>query len=313
MQDNARKVTYGAMMIALFAILLAVTLYIPPLGLITIFIIPLPIILYRLRYNRASSILVTATGITLSLLVGGGVILVPFAFVFGLLGIVIGETVSLGKTKLYTLMATGLTLLTTGTIMYVVAVFTSNFNIIDEFFTATDEVRSQMPSFMEKLGGLPDNYDELIDSQITFYQTNIPSLFIITIFVMAFIFISLNLEVASRLGNKVQKFPPFREMKLPVMTVIVYGIVLLLSLFVPAEPGTNFYLLSNNATMILQFLFLLQGISLVYHIVYTMKAPKVMTVVVTIFALALSPITIMLGILDTGMNLRAWIGKDKLK
>ena len=59
MQDNARKITYGAMMIALFAILLAVSLYIPLLGSVTMFFIPLPIILYRLRYDRTSSILVT--------------------------------------------------------------------------------------------------------------------------------------------------------------------------------------------------------------------------------------------------------------
>lgn len=277
------------------------------------FFIPLPIILYRLRYDRASSLLVTATGIMLSLLVGGGVILVPFAFVLGLLGVVMGETVSLGKTKLYTLMATGLTLLITGTIMYVAAVFVFNFNVIDEFFITIDETRGQMTSLMETLGGLPDNYNELINSQIEFYQTTIPSLFIIAIFVLAFIYITLNLEVASRLGNKVPKFPPYREMKLPVMTVIVYGIVLLWSLFVPAEPGTNIDLIFINATMILRFLFLLQGISLVHHFIYKMKAPRVMTVVATIFALILSPITTMLGILDTGMNIRAWIGKDKLK
>lgn len=313
MQDNARKITYGAMMIAIFAILLAVSLYVPLLGSITMFFIPLPIILYRLRYDRASSLLVTATGVMLSLLVGGGGILVPFAFVLGLLGIVIGETVSLGKTKLYTLMATGLTLLITGTIMYVVAVFTFNFNVIDEFFTAIDEAREQMTSFMGTLGGLPENYNEMIDSQIEFYQTAIPSMFIISIFVMAFIYITLNLEVASRLGNKVPKFPPFREMKLPVATVIVYGIVLLWSLFAPAEPGTNLYLISINATMILRFLFLLQGISLVHHFIYNMKAPKVMIVVATVFALILGPITTMLGILDAGMNIRAWIGKDKVK
>jgi len=152
-----------------------------------------------------------------------------------------------------------------------------------------------------------------MDSQIEFYQTAIPSMFIISIFVMAFIYITLNLEVASRLGNKIPKFPPFREMKLPVATVIVYGIVLLWSLFAPAEPGTNLYLISINATMILRFLFLLQGVSLVHHFIYNTKAPKVMTVVVTVFALILSPITTMLGILDTGMNIRAWIGKDKLK
>ncbi|WP_342507557.1 YybS family protein [Sporosarcina sp. FSL K6-2383] len=312
MQDNARKVTYGAMMIALFAVLLAVSLYAPILGNVTMFFIPLPIILYRLRYDRASSLLVTTTGIMLSLLVGG-IVLVPFAFIHGLLGFVVGDTVQTNKTKLYTLMATGLTLLVTGILMYAAAVLVFGFNAIDELFKMIDEAREQVTSFMGTLGGLPDNYDKLMDTQIEFYQTAIPSLFIITIFVLSFIYITLNLEVASRLGNKVQKFPPFREMKLPVMTVIVYGIVLLLSLFVPAEPGTNYYLITINATMILRFLFLLQGISFVHYFIYEMKVPKVMSVVATIFALLLSPITTMLGILDAGMNIRAWIRKDKLK
>ncbi|WP_318616550.1 YybS family protein [Sporosarcina sp. YIM B06819] len=312
MQDNARKITYGAMMIALFAILLAVSLYAPLLGNVTMFFIPLPIILYRLRYDRTSSLLVTATGVMLSLLIGG-ILLVPFALIHGLLGFVVGETVKTGKTKLYSLMATGLTLLITGMMMYVAAVFAFNFNAIDELFKVIDEVRVQMSSFMGKVGGLPDNYNEMMDSQIEFYQTAIPSMFIISVFVLAFIYITLNLEVASRLGNAVPKFPPFREMKLPVMTVILYGVVLLLSLFVATEPGTNFYLISINATMILRFLFLLQGISLIHHYMHEMKLPKVVTVVATGFALLLSPITTMLGILDAGMNIRAWIRKDKVK
>lgn len=312
MQDNVRKITFGAAMIALFVMILAVSLYVPILWIITLFVIPLPIVLYRLRYDRASSLLMTATGIILSLLVGG-IALTPFAFGFGLLGIVMGETVSLGKTKLYTLMATGLTLLMTSTIMYVVAVFAFNFNVIEEFFLAIEEARKQMATVMEPIGGLPDNYNEMVNSQIAFYETAIPSLYIIGVYVLAFIYTTLNLGIASRLGNKVQKFPPFHDMKLPVMTVILYGVLLLMSLFVTTEPGTNFYLITINATLILRFLFLLQGISLVHYFMSKIKSPKVVTVIVTGFALLLSPITTMLGILDTGMNIRAWIGKDKVK
>ena len=135
MQDNARKITYGAMMIALFAILLAVSFYIPLLGNVTMFFIPLPIILYRLSYDRNSSLLVLATGIVLSLLIGG-ILLVPFAFVHGLLGFVIGDTIMMGKTKLYTFMASGLTLLITGMVIYVAAVLFFGFNVIDELMTA---------------------------------------------------------------------------------------------------------------------------------------------------------------------------------
>ncbi|MFJ7935424.1 YybS family protein [Sporosarcina sp. NPDC096371] len=312
MQDNARKITYGAMMIALFAIMLAVSLYVPLLGSIAMLFIPLPIILYRLRYDRTSSLLVTATGIVLSLLIGG-IILVPVAFLYGLLGFVIGETVKTGKTKLYTLMATGLTLLITTMTMYVASVFLFGINVIDEFFKVIDKAREQMTSYMEKFGGLPKDYDKMLDAQIELYQTTIPSMFIIAVFILAFIYVALNLEVTRRLGNKVQKFPPFREMKLPMMTVILYGIVLLLTLFVAPEPGTSFYLISINATMILRFLFLLQGISLVHHFMHVMKLPKALTVVSTVFALLLSPITTMLGILDTGTSIRAWIRKDKAK
>ena len=57
----------------------------------------------------------------------------------------------------------------------------------------------------------------------------------------------------------------------------------------------------------------MQGISLIHHYMYEMKLPKVVTVIATVFALMLSPITTILGILDAGMNIRAWIGKDKMK
>ena len=98
MQDNARKITYGAMMIALFAILLAVSLYTPFIGNVTMFFIPLPIILYRLKYDRTSSLLTLATGVVLSLLIGG-ILLMPLAFVHGILGFVIADAILNGQIK----------------------------------------------------------------------------------------------------------------------------------------------------------------------------------------------------------------------
>ena len=82
------------------------------------FFIPLPVILYRLRYDRTASLLILAIGIVISILVGG-IPLIPFALVFGLLGFVIGDTIKSGKSKLYTFMASGLTLLTLTIMMYV--------------------------------------------------------------------------------------------------------------------------------------------------------------------------------------------------
>jgi uncharacterized protein YybS (DUF2232 family) len=312
MQDNARKITYGAMMIALFGILLAVSLYTPLLGSVTMFFIALPIILYRLKYDRTSSILVFATGVVLSLLIGG-ILLVPFAIVHGLLGVIIGETIMMGKTKLYIFMASGLTLLITGMAVYVGAVLFFGFNMIDEIMTAMQEAKEQMTSFMSTYGSLPDNYDETITSTFQMYEYTIPSIFIIGIFMLAFIILTLNLGVAKRLGFEVPKFPPYREMKLPIIALILYGAILLIALFADVKSGTNLHLITINATTVLRFLFLLQGVSLIHYYVNEMKLPKVATFIATIFALMLAPITTMLGILDTGVNLRAWLKKDKSK
>ncbi len=312
MQDNARKITFGAMMIALFAILLAVSMYAPLIGNITMFFIPLPIILYRLKYDRASSLLMLAAAVTLSILIGG-ILLVPFALIHGILGFVIGETVGMGKTKLYIFMATGLTLLITSIVMYVGAVLLFGFNMIGELMKVMESSQEQVKVFMTNAGGLPDNYDEMISSTFAMYENTIPSIFILSVFMLAFIILTLNLGVAKRLGFEVPKFPPFRDLKLPVITVILYGAILLISLLTEMKAGTNLYLITGNATVILRFLFLLQGISLIHYYINEMKLPKVATVVATIFALLLTPVTTLIGILDSGVNIRAWIRKDKSK
>lgn len=312
MPDNARKITYGAMMIALFAILLAVSLYVPFIGNVTMLFIPLPVVLYRLTYDRMSSLLVVFAGVLLSLLVGG-IFLIPLAFILGLVGFVIGETVKLGKTKLYIFMATGLTLLISTILMYVGAVFLFHFNFVEEVFRILREMQDQMTETMRTFGGLPENYEQMMESTFTMYENTVPSIFILGVFSIAFIIVSLNLAVARRLRHEVPTFPPFRNMKLPLATAIVYGIFVLLSLFVKMEPGSNLYLMTMNATVILRVLFLLQGISLIHYYMYTMKVPKAVTGLLTVLALLLSPMTTFLGIVDTGVNIRAWIGRDKTK
>ena len=312
MQDNAKKITYGAMMIALFAILLAVSLYAPLIGNVSMLFIPLPIILYRLNHDRTSALLVTATGVVLSLFIGG-ILVMPVAIIFGLVGFIIGDTIKSGKSKLYTFMATGLTLLITLMGTYVITVLLFNFNALKVLLDGLQEMQSTMRSMMDKYGGLPADYDEKAAAMLTYYEHAIPSTFILAVFLMAFILLTLNLAVVNRLGHKVQKFPPFREMKLPIFIVILYGIILLLQFTTKMEVGSNLYLTHINATVILRSLFLLQGISFILYYLHEMKVPRMVTVLSAIFAVIISPVTTLLGILDAGTNIRGWIGKDKLK
>lgn len=312
MQDRAGKITYGAMMMAMFVILLAITVYIPLVGLLTIFITPLPIMLYRLRFDRASAVLVLSGSILLSMLIGKLLIL-PMALAFGAIGLVIGDTMTTGKTKLYTFMASGLTMLITLMLTYVAVVLFFEVNILEELMVALRESQEQMTAMMTRFGEMPENFEKQLADMMAFYEAAVPSTFILGSFSFAFIIVIVNSEIAGRLGNKLPKFGSFREMKLPTPTVWVYLIIVLLPFLAKLEPGTMSELVYVNGSVILRVLFFIQGISLVLYYMNHMKLPKWVTVIAVIFAIILSPVTILLGILDTGMNFRAWISRDKSK
>lgn len=309
MQDNARKLTYGAMMIAIFIILLAISVYVPLLGTVTMLFIPLPIMLYRLRYDRVGSIFVLITGMVLSLF--GGILLLPVAFVFGPLGFVIGEALQRKKTKFYTFMAAGLTFLITTIILYLASIVLFGINTIDELSKMIMETQGQIVTLLESTGEISEDFIVQLNDTIHYTLLAIPSAFILSSFLFAFVIILINLPIIERLGHEVPKFLAFRFMKLPVYTVWAYMIVILLPLFTNMEPGSTTELTYINASFILRFLFLLQGISFIHHIMYEMKVNKWVTILLSLVAVIISPLTIIVGILDTGIQLRAWIGRDK--
>lgn len=309
MQDNARKLTYGAMMIAIFIILAAISVYVPLIGTFTMFFIPLPIMLYRLRYDRIASIFVLVAGTILSVL--GGVLLLPVALIFGPLGLVIGEAIQSKKTKLYTFMAAGLTFLISTMVLYLVSIVLFGINTIDELSKMIMDTQNRAITFLENTGEVPEDFVEQLNETVQYTLMAIPSAFILSSFLFAFVIILINLPIAKRLGHEVPKFPPFRLMKLPVLTVWVYLIVILLPIFTNMESGSTTELTYINASFILRVLFLIQGISFIHHVTYEMKSKKWLTILLSIVALLFSPLTIIIGILDTGMNLRAWIGRNK--
>lgn len=309
MQDNARKLTHGAMMIAIFIILAAISVYVPLLGTVTMLFTPLPILLYRLRYDRTASIFVVIAGIVFSLL--GGIFLLPVTFTFGLLGFVIGEAIAQKKTKLYTFMAAGTTFLITTMLLYVLSIVLFGINLIEELTEMVYTSQQEVITFLEGIGDVPEEFVKQLNVTTQQMITVIPSAFILSSFVFAFAILVVNLPIVKRLGHVVPVFPPFRLMKLPVLTVWIYMLVILLPLIMTIEPGTTTELSYVNGAFILRFLFLLQGISFLFHVMHEMKAQKWLVMLLTVVAIFFSPLTIILGILDTGINIRAWVGKNK--
>ncbi|WP_432353681.1 YybS family protein [Sporosarcina sp. A2] len=311
MQDNARKLTYGAMMIALFAVLFAVSLYIPLLGSISLFFIPLPILLYRLSYDRSASLLVAVAAIFISSLLGG-LLSIPAAISLVLIGFVMGECIEATKSKFYTVMAVGMTVLISMVATYVGGVLLFEFNAIDVMMDTFQDAQQKMTGYLSQLGTLPKDYEKIIADTFLYYRSTIPAMVILGSLLSGYLFVAANFYTAGRVGTKVQKFPPFREMKLPFMTIVIYAVVILSSFLMGTDTTSTGYLIYINAMVILRFAFLLQGLSLIYFFLHERKLPRFITVLATVFAVMLNPMTILLGTLDTAINIRAWIGKDKV-
>ena len=184
-------------------------------------------------------------------------------------------------------------------------------NPIEQLLQQFEAIQQEAFVILSGMGNSTKDMERTVAEAFTYYQTIVPSLFILSTFVVAYMFIMPILAVAKRLRFEVPKFASFLNMRLPFATVVAYLVLLLVSILSQPEQGTTFYLMEANAILIFRFLFFLQGLALIYYALRKMKLPLIVNVLATLFAMFLSPFTVMLGVLDIAINIRTWIDKDK--
>lgn len=310
--EQTRQLTLGAMVIVLFSILLAVSLYVPIVNLVTSFFIAVPIAWYSAKFNRKASILVTIVSIGISYFIGG-LLAVPFSMIHAVIGLVIGDAIRMKKSKLFMLLSTSIVLLATIVIQYVVVVLIFDFNPVDALLTIASNQYDQMGTLLERYSALPNNYDKTVAEVLFMFETVMPSILIISMFLVVLVFITILLPVLKRLGLDVPKFPAYRNMKFPKSILWYYMIVLLVTLFVELEKGTFSFMVFANAALILRLLLVLQGISFIHFYIHQKRWPTWFAFVATVLAIPLQSITLILGIFDLGFNARSYVKEKNRK
>lgn len=299
------------MMIALFAILLAMSAYVPVLGFFTSFIVPLPLAWYSAKFERKHATLVTVIAVLISFIIGG-----VFGFIFGLLvgplGFIVGDSIRAKKSKLYMLMTTGIFLLLMTAVQYILSILFFNMNVLKQFITTIEVYYEQLGNIMSSVGQLPEGYDELVKQSIILIESIMPSYFIGAVFIIAWLYLIINLSLLKKLKLVVPKFPKFMDFRLPKAVLWYYLIVSIFSLFVSFEVGTFGYLVFVNAALILRALLFLQGVSFIHYYIYVKGWPKWSIMLATFLAVPLYMFTIIVGVLDLGFNIRGLI-KDRYK
>ena len=310
--NQTKKLAQGAMMAAVFALLIAISYYVPALWIITTIISPLPIAWYSASYERSQAISMTIVAIAITFFLGGLLIL-PLAVVYGVAGLVIGDAIRLKKSKLYLFIATSLAILFTFAIIYLISIRLFNVDFIKDSFELWRESFIQAINLSEQVSGQVAITKDQLDLTLNMLNAIIPASITISVALLALAIISINLPLLKRFKINVPKFSQFKSMRLPKAVLWYYLIVLTVTIFVNPAVGTPLYVIILNFSVILWVLLTLQGVSFIYFVIDEKELPKFLKVLTALFSVPFYSIVLLVGVFDLGFNIRQMIvgKKDK--
>ncbi len=311
MPDNpARRLTQGAMMVALFVIILAISAFVPSVYIVTIWVLPLPIAWYSAKYSTGPSITVTIAALILSFIISGGLAAMPAALIFSVIGLVMGTTIRLKKSKAYMFVAASLASFITVSVSYKAAVQIMNIDVLQlgldfahNSINTSRKMLNQMElsaAQMKQLVARLDYVDKTVDAIL-------PTVVVMSIIAIVFIALLVCLPILRKLGVQAPKFNAFRHMKLPRSLLWYYLAVLIIQMFVKPAEGTYLYVAVLNLSLLLVMLLALQGYSLLHFFLYEKNMPKGVVWIVTIVTLPLAQFMPLIGLVDVGFDVRTFI------
>lgn len=307
-------ITEGALMLAIFTILLLISLYVPLLWAISSLFLILPFLIYSAKYPVNYSVLLIVISTALSGLVGG-ILTIPLALSNSTTGVVMGSLIKKRKEKFVIYVAGSFTFLLNVLLQYVAAIMLFDFNFMSELNRTLKSSFKESTALMEKLGQtIPENTEEQLMASVDMFQTLMPSLIVLFSFLSVLILILVNFPILKRLGMDVPVFEPFRNWQLP-KSILWYYLFLLLGAFIAfPEKGTMWYSAYTNLMFMLQLCLLIQGLSFIFFYAYLKKWTKAIPIFIAVFSILMLPLLYLvrlLGIIDLGFDLRQRLQSKK--
>ncbi|MFJ5624482.1 YybS family protein [Peribacillus loiseleuriae] len=312
--NNGRKVAEGGVLLALYSILLFLTIQLPFIGSILFFILPIPFILIALKQNMtwAFGFLFIACLLTM---IFGTILSLPVALLTGLPGIVIGYHLRKNYSTIKIFISTVLVMLACIIVIFGFSVWFMNVNVITESIGMLKISVEKSSEMLAAFGKTPtDKSLEDIYAAIDLMDTLIPSMFVMTSIILSFLILLVAQPFLKRFSERKLKWPPFRELQLPKSILWYYLITMIIAMTTNPNQGDFLFTVISNLLFILQFFVLLQGLSFVFFWSHRQGWSKVIPIIIIILLL-MNPvfqfIVRFLGIIDLGFPLRQNIAKKK--
>jgi uncharacterized protein YybS (DUF2232 family) len=142
---NIRWITEGAVLLALYIVLLLATLYMPIVGIILPFTLPIPFLIFAMRHEWKYSLILLVAASLLSIVVSS-LLTISTAIMFGTTGIVLGIMYKHKKRALQLLVAGALIYTINLVALYIISVTFFSYNFIQQ----SQELITQSIAFSEQ-------------------------------------------------------------------------------------------------------------------------------------------------------------------
>ncbi|MBJ8110667.1 YybS family protein [Bacillus wiedmannii] len=308
---NTKFITEGAALLAIYAMLLLISMYVPILGTVVTFALPLPFILLTIRYRLSNAFVIFTAALFITVIVSQPMNLVK-TIMFGLIGIVLGYMYKKQKKPVEILMAGTLAYLIGIMLIYVASIKFFNIDLMKQMQNMLNESMAQSEKIVTAAGmPISKEQKELFAQFNDVLQTLFPSLLVMVSVCFSWITVMISGSVLRKLKHDVIPWPKFKDIQLPKSTVWYYVIFILLSTFIKVEPTSYLHMVFSNLYVIFTLLLVLQGLTFIAFLAHSKgftKGVPIISFIVCMFIPMLFPLVTILGIIDLGISLRSKIG-----
>lgn len=304
--SSTSALTQGAILTAIYLILLLIVTYIPLLNLVMLFFLPVPFMLHVYKHGLKAAALVALAALFLTPLMTPLPTIV-ITFFSASVGMVMGYSYVCKKGPFVPMLAGIITYIFNYLLAFVLAYLVFGVNVIDVMKQLMEETFSITEGTADFLK-LPLDEEQLSQYKQTIQMIEVifPALMIMSSIVMGLIHHVLSRPILTRLGCEIEKLPPFREWNLP-KSILFYYLISLILLLIGMPEGSTFFIITVNLHPILEFLLLIQGISVIAYFAHWRNIGKVLPIMAVIMIFLFPPsqfILRLLGIFELGFGLK---------
>ncbi|WP_406653978.1 YybS family protein [Bacillus cereus] len=309
---QTKFITEGAALLVIYAILLLISMYVPILGTVVTFALPLPFILLTIRHKLSNVLVIFVAALFVTIIVSQPMNLVK-TIMFGLIGIVLGYMYKTRKKPVEILIAGTLAYLIGFVLIYVASIKFFNIDIMKQMQSVFSESMVQSEKIVSAIGmPISKEQKELLTQMNDILQSLFPSILVLVSVCFSWITVIISGSVLKKLKHDIIPWPKFKDLQLPKSIVWYYVIFILLATFIKVDPTSYLHMVFSNLYVIFALLLVLQGLTFISFLAYRKgftKGVPIISFIVCMFIPMLFPLVTILGIIDLGISLRSKIGE----